>query len=399
MFDMNRLLTSLLFVSSAYFCVSEKSCFADEALYVGTYTHKDILAHTPKSEQSGKGIYHLTLGEEGDLKLLSHVDSVNPAVLQVHPSEPVLYAISERIDQNGEIESYRIKKDGSLSYLDKFQAAGKSTCFLQFDKTRKFGILINYWDAFIDVVSFNEHGLPMGHAQNFRQQFRKKTRQVLEREDHWKNRQVGPHAHSAHFWNDRVFIPDLGERAIFQYTFSSENLLNQEAVIKLEDGAGPRHMVINEQAKVAYVSDELRNQVIVARLDDVDLGKSKPRLEPIQYLDTIPEGSEKSYVSEILLSPDNRFLYVSNRGHDSISIFKVSKKDGTLRLIGSIPTGGAFPRHFAIAPSGKYLIVANQDSDLLTVFARDSQTGLIHRLDKAYKIPSPNYIKFVSNSK
>ena len=397
MIGVRCLFFSLLFINSALLSVME-ICQGKEILYVGSYTHKKILAHSPKSNLSGKGIYRFALEHDGALEFLGHTESTNPAVLQIHPKKEMLYALSERIDRNGEIKSFLIQEDGSLTLQNSFQAAGKSTCFLQFEKTNKFGIVVNYWDAFIDVVRFDSKGLPVHHVQNFRQQYRGISRQVLERDDHWQNRQVGPHAHSAHFWENRVFIPDLGERAIFQYTFSSDNFLKEEAVIKLAEGSGPRHMVINAQSNMAYISDELKNVVIVAKLDKSNFTKRKPRLTPIQYLPTIPENSGKSYVSEILLSPDNRFVYVSNRGHDSISIFRVNQENGTLSLIGSIPTGGEFPRHFSISPSGNFLVVANQDSDLITVFVRDPKSGLIHRLDQAYNIPSPNYIQFLDRN-
>lgn len=394
----NLMLLTPLMILAFISCLCGDLSYGKEVLYVGTYTDKSILAHSPKSDLSGKGIYRFSLDTDGALELIDKTRSVNPAVLQIHPNKNVLYAISERIDENGGIESFTIGEGGGLTLVSRFPASGKSSCYLQFAETEQFGILVNYWDAFIDVLSFDQGGLPTSHVQNFRQQFRRKSRQVLDRADHWKNRQVGPHAHSAHFWKNRVFIPDLGEKAIFQYTFSVDELLNQEAVIKLKEGSGPRHMVINENTNIAYVSDELNNLVIVARLDDTELGQLKARFIPIQYLDTIPKGTGESYVSEILLSPDKRFLYVSNRGHDSISVFKVNQQNGKLRLLGAIPSGGQFPRHFSISPSGNYMVVANQDSNLITVFRRDSKSGLIHRLDKSFKLPSPNYIKFLGNT-
>jgi 6-phosphogluconolactonase len=121
----------------------------------------------------------------------------------------------------------------------------------------------------------------------------------------------------------------------------------------------------------------------------------KARLIPFQYESTLDKREGVSYVSEIKLSPDARFLYVSNRGHNSLAIFKVLS-DGGLQRTGLVPTGGKFPRHFAITPDGHAVIVANQDSGHIRVFARDVETGSLEMTDEIFEIPAPNYIRFVT---
>ncbi len=145
---------------------------------------------------------------------------------------------------------------------------------------------------------------------------------------------------------------------------------------------------------ICYISNELFNTVCVAQLDGSEPDKEKQRLVPIQYESTLENRDQTSYVSEIKLSPDARFLYISNRGDNSLAIFKVLG-DGKLERIGLVPTGGVFPRHFTITPCGKAVIVANQDSSKLTLFHRDVESGLVTATGYEYEIPAPNYLRFL----
>ena len=258
--------------------------------------------------------------------------------------------------------------------------------------------MINYWDAIVDVVDVDASGKLGDVVQSFKQFHRPESewRQVTNREDHWGNRQVGPHAHCAHFWHDWVFIPDLGENAVFQYRWDAQTKqLERETWIEFEKGSGPRHMVIHPRLDICYVSNELFNTVCVARLDSSEANTIKPRLIPLQYASTVDDHDNISYVSEIKMSPDAKFLYVSNRGDNSLAIFKILD-DGQLERVGLTPTGGKFPRHFAITPDGKAIVVSNQDSGNLRIFSRDVATGEIAMTDEVFEIPAPNYIRFVN---
>ncbi|MEO1748169.1 MAG: beta-propeller fold lactonase family protein, partial [Pseudomonadota bacterium] len=189
--------------------------------------------------------------------------------------------------------------------------------------------------------------------------------------------------------------PDLGENAVFQYSYDpATKKLTHDTIIPFEAGSGPRHMAMHPTMDICYVSNELFNTVCVAKLDGSEPEKSKERLVPIQYVSTLENRDQVSYVSEIKLSPDARFLYVSNRGDNSLAIFKVLD-DGQLERIDIVPTGGKFPRHFAITPCGKAVVVANQDSSNLTLFSRDIETGKISATGQTFDLPAPNYIRFV----
>jgi len=369
------------------------------SLLVGSYSDMDALAHQPYAPVPGKGIYAMSLTRDGKLVLNDTTEALNPAVLIPHSDGKTLYAIVETIQDEGDVLRYAIKDDGTLEYHDGFRASGRSTCYLALAPTKDAAIVINYWDAIIDVAEVDAEGRLGSVLQSFKQHYRGEGewRQVKNREDHWGNRQVGPHAHCAHFWHDWVFIPDLGENAIFQYRWDSEKKqLTRETWIEFEAGSGPRHMAMHPDLDICYVSNELFNTVCVAKLDPSEPDKIKPRLVPIQYESTVDNRDNVSYVSEIKLSPDARFLYVSNRGDNSLAIFKVLG-DGRLERSGLVPTGGKFPRHFAITPCGDAVIVANQDSGHIRVFSRDVGSGDLAMTDEIYEIPAPNYIRFVNS--
>ena len=367
------------------------------ALLVGSYSDLDVLAHQPYAPTPGEGIYQMSLSRNGKLKLNKTIKVLNPAVLIPHNNGKSIYAILETIQNNGQIVRYKINADGSLVEQETFSASGKSTCYLTLSPQKDAAIIINYWDAIIDVASVNQTGSLGKVIQSFKQYYRPENewRQVTDREDHWGNRQVGPHAHCAHFWHDWVFIPDLGENAVFQYRWNANSRqLERETWIEFEAGSGPRHMVMHPTLDICYVSNELFNTVCAAHLDSSEPEKIKPRLIPFQYESTIESRENISYVSEIKLSPDARFLYVSNRGDNSLAIFKVLE-NGALERISLIPTAGKFPRHFALTPDGKAVIVANQDSGQIRVFSRDIEHGTLTQTDEIFDIPAPNYIRFI----
>ncbi len=369
----------------------------DYTFLVGTYTDLDALAHQPKAKESGKGIYSLTISKNGEFTEHGVHEILNPAVLIPHSNGSMMYAIVETIQNNGDVVQLSIDNN-KLTDTGTFTASGKSTCYIALSPQKDAAIVINYWDAIIDVVEVDATGTLGNVTQSFKQLYRNEGewRQVEYREDHWENRQVGPHAHCAHFWHDWVFIPDLGENAVFQYRYNSaKKLLEPDTHIKFEAGSGPRHMAMHPTLDICYVSNELFNTVCVAKLDASAPSESKERLIPVQYESTLENRDQVSYVSEIKLSSDAKFLYVSNRGDNSLAIFKVLD-NGHLERIDVVPTGGKFPRHFALTPCGNAVLVANQDSSTLTLFSRDKISGLITATGTEITIPSPNYIRFLA---
>jgi 6-phosphogluconolactonase len=366
-------------------------------LLIGTYTDQDALAHQPYAPIPGEGIYTMTLETDGTLTPVATEQVLNPAVL-IPGHGDNLYAILETIRENGTVVRYQVGPDGKLAEQDRFGASGRSTCYLALVPPGDTAIVINYWDATIDVVDVDGEGRLGAVRQSFVQHHRPEGewRQVTDREDHWGNRQVGPHAHCAHVWHDWVFIPDLGENAVFQYRWNAtDRKLEQETWIEFEQGSGPRHMAMHPDLDVCYVSNELFNTVCAANLDSSDPGEVKPRLLPFQYESTLDNRDQVSYVSEIKLSSDARFLYVSNRGDNSLACFAVDPSDGSLTRTAITPTGGKFPRHFAISPDGKAVLVANQDSGHVRIFGRDVESGELTDTGQVVEVPAPNCIRFL----
>lgn len=370
----------------------------DYQLLIGTYSELNVLAHQPWAPAPGVGIYSLGLSRAGRLSALQQTPTLNPAVLIPAADQRHLYALLETIREEGTVERFEIEPDGKLISRDRWQASGRSTCFLALSPDADAAVVVSYWDAMIDVCDVDSSGRLGAKRQTFRQHHRAEGewRQVRNREDHWGNRQVGPHAHCAHFWHEWVFIPDLGENAVFQYRYDrTRKQLVPETHIDFEPGSGPRHMAMHPSLDICYISNELFNTVCVARLDRAEPAMIKQRLLPFQYESTVENRDQESYVSEIRLSPDARFLYVSNRGDDSIAVFKVYESGGIAR-VGIVPTEGRFPRHFAITPCGKGLLACNQDSGTVVFFERDRETGTLAPTGEHYSLPAPCYARFIN---
>ena len=261
---MNCLLWKTCNFRHSWLTMSE-SVPSEYLLFVGSYTDFDILAHLPNNDKVGKGVYCFHFSE-GKLRPISVIPSLNPAVLSLHPSDAeTLYVLEEGIKENGTITSVKyeyLSKEERLSVIesnDRTQTKGKSLCYFVVDPVSlQYGIAINYWDGSVDVYRMNEentaiasHFKHIDHLaisrslQSAKSRECNPRRQVKNREDHWKNRQCGPHAHSVHFYKEWVFIPDLGENSIFQYRWNvqMEEFMEFEAEMKLVDGAGPRHCV------------------------------------------------------------------------------------------------------------------------------------------------------------
>jgi len=278
----------------------------DYTFFIGTYSDIDVLAHQPYAPTEGKGIHTATISKNGKITEGVANEVLNPAVLIPHSNGTMLYAIVETIKSTGMVFQYSISEDKVLEEQGIYCASGKSTCYLAMSPTKDAAIVINYWDAIVDVCDVDEDGRLGETVQSFKQLYRKPGtwRQVEYREDHWTNRQVGPHAHCAHFWKDWVFIPDLGENAVFQYRWDPKTKqLTHDTIIPFEAGSGPRHMAMHPTLDICYVSNELFNTVAVAKLDASDPSSTKERMVPFQYVSTLENRDQVTYVSEIKLSP------------------------------------------------------------------------------------------------
>ena len=189
-----------------------------------------------------------------------------------------------------------------------------------------------------------------------------------------EERQEAPHPHSVFFSPDGqyLFVCDLGMDKVMVYTRGPEaHEWSAHDAISLEPGAGPRHLAFHPSGKAVYVVNELNNTV--TRLSYEEPGK----LVRLESITTLPASyTEISWTAEVLVSPDGRFVYASNRGHDSIAIFRIDEQTGELHAAGHVSTRGKTPRNFALTPDGQWMIAANQESDSIVLFRMDSQSGL-----------------------
>ena len=209
-------------------------------------------------------------------------------------------------------------------------------------------------------------------------------------------RQKGPHAHSINLdaAGRRAFVADLGLDQILIYRFdagSGKLTPNDPPFTPMAPGAGPRHFAFHPSGQFAYAINEL-NSTITAMAYDAVHGT----LDPVQTLSTLPDGFDGvNYTAEVQVHPSGKFVYGSNRGHDSIAIFAVDEQNGKLRYVGCEPTQGETPRNFGIDPTGAYLLAANQATDNLVVLRIDKQTGDLAPTGHAVEVPSPTCVKMM----
>ncbi|NPD16802.1 lactonase family protein [Xinfangfangia sp. D13-10-4-6] len=207
-------------------------------------------------------------------------------------------------------------------------------------------------------------------------------------------RQDRSHAHSATetVAGGVVLVADLGLDQLVAYRIASDGLPQRIGAAATAPGAGPRHVALHPNGRFAYVMNELGSSVAAYGLD-----AASGALQAINTLPAVPEDSRNTnHCSDIQISPDGRFVYGANRGHDSIAIFAVDPETGTLSAGGFVPCGGATPRHMALTPSGRHLLSANQNADRITIFARDAETGALSETGRFIALGTPMCVQFAA---
>jgi len=351
-------------------------------VYVGTYTHK-----------GSEGIYIYRMNpESADLEPVGKAVNINnPSFLAIDPKQRYLYSVNETQsfagERSGGVTAFSIDpKSGELTFLNSKSSKGTGPCYVTVDKTGRYVLVANYSSGSICVLPVMDDG-SLGDATDFVQH---------EGSSVNPKRQEGPHAHSIVVdpSNRYVYAADLGLDKIMIYKFDSERgklTPNDQPWVKTKPGAGPRHFTFHPNGKFAYVINEL-DSTIVAYSYNEDRGT----LREIQTVSTLPEGFKViNYPADIHVAPSGKFLYGSNRGHDSIVIYRVDEETGKLACIGHESTRGEFPRNFAIDPSGNFLFAANQNTDNIVVFRINQQTGLLEPTGHVTKVPTPVCIKIV----
>lgn len=348
--------------------------------YVGTYTG----GRTPS-----EGIYLLELDSAtGALTSKGVAGKVaSPSFLAIHPGRKFLYAVSEAGKPTGTVTAFAIDEaSGSLKQLNQESSAGSGPCHLVVDAAGKNVLVANYSSGSVAVLPIAADGT-LRPASSVIQHKGKGTN---------PSRQEGPHAHSINLdsANRFAFAADLGLDKVFIYAFdpaAGTIVPNASPFGKVAPGSGPRHFAFHPGGKLAYVINEMGNTVTAFAYDP-----GAGSLTEIQTVSTLPADYKGGGdTAEVQVHPSGKFLYGSNRGHDSIAVFAIDQKTGTLEFLEAEPTGGKNPRNFAIDPTGAYLLAENQDSDSIVVFKIDSTTGKLSPTGTKVTIPMPVCVKMV----
>ncbi|WP_345374216.1 lactonase family protein [Algivirga pacifica] len=327
--------------------------------WVGTYTDKE-----------SKGIYQYSMDTDGGMvssKLM--VTTQSPSFLALSKDKEFLLAVNE-IDEKGTgtIESYAILKD-TLALVNRSKTGGAHPCYVSVDSVG--GVFVaNYSGGNIGYLQL-EAG---------------KLSALIDTAQHTgkgtTDRQEGPHAHSVQFaaeWKS-VVSADLGTNEVW-FTEIENGTFKDEGTFRLPmaEGAGPRHMAFHPNQKWLYVINELNSTITT-----VVKGGVKP-YEVMASISTLPMDFEgENYCAHIRISDDGKYLYASNRGHNSIAVFQIDQQTGVLSLVQHTEVKGDWPRHFELSPDGKFLLVANQRSDNITVFKREEKTGMLTYISEMY---------------
>ncbi|MCM3748670.1 lactonase family protein [Paenibacillus pasadenensis] len=349
--------------------------------YIGSY-----------GEAANPTVYGCRLdSQSGKLKVFQRVAGIEQAsFLTVHPSGNVLYACSETGETRGEPGGsvYALSLDpstGELEVLEDQLTHGEHPCYVSVSSDGLTLYAANYSGGNAAVFPLSENG-----------RLEEPASAVIASEGELgpnRDRQDKAHAHSAAPipGTPFVYVADLGTDTVYIHRRSADgrSLLTTSA-LRVEPGSGPRHVAVREGSSYIYIMGELDSHVTVAQLG------SEGTLETVQRLSALPEGyAGESWAADIHLSDDGRFLYTSNRGHDSIAVFAVQQHDGRLEPIQHISTGGSYPRNFALSPDGQWLLAANQNSGSVNVLRRDPHTGLLEATNTVLNVPSPVCIQFL----
>jgi 6-phosphogluconolactonase len=352
-------------------------------VYVGTYTNEG---------SKSKGIYAYRFDPDtGKLTSVGlAVETINPSFIVVHPNYRFLYAVNEVGDYKGQksgaVSAFSIDRaTGKLTLLNEVASKGADPCYITVDKTGKYVLVANYTGGSVAAFPVLEDGR-LGEASAFVQH----TGHGTDPE-----RQEGPHAHSIDLSPDNRFaiVDDLGldESLVYKFDAAKGSLsLNEPNYAKAGPGAGPRHFALHPNGRFAYVVNEMQSSVSVFRFDG-----AAGVLHPLQTISTFPKDfSGHNDDAEIQVHPSGKFLYASNRGHDSIAVFAIDQKKGTLTPVEYSPTKGQTPRSFEIAPGGSLLFAANEKSDNIFVFHINQQTGRLTPTGQVLEVAEPVCVKF-----
>jgi 6-phosphogluconolactonase len=354
----------------------------EDPLYVGTYTH----------DGKSKGIYLVKMTRvTGTLRVVGLMaETVEPSFLTVSPNGRYVYSVNETTEYEGKpsgaVSAFaRDRASGSLTLINRVPSRGGAPCYITLDRAGKFVLVANYVGGSVAVFPILDGG-GLGDATAF-------VQHVGHGPD--SDRQSSPHAHCImpDPANRFVLVADLGLDRLLVYRFDARaGTLRTDPVQQREmaPGAGPRHLAFHPSGRIVYVVNELDSTVSTLRYD-----AATGALGVLQTLPSVGEPmTGQNAPADVHVHPSGRFLYMSNRGHDSIAAFAIDKRTSTLRPLQLEPTGGNWPRNFAIDPSGRFLFVAHERSSTIVTHRIDARTGKLTPTGQTLELPSPVCIRF-----
>lgn len=410
-----------------------------QLFFVTSYSNFDKLAHGPRGTQAKKSLYVYRFNPaDGSLCLLNiqgDADTVmNPAFSRYHPRLNVVYTCTEDCEQNGKIFAYKLGSDGTLEPLgEPVDAGGTSTCYLTIDRAQKNMLAVNYWNSTLVVIPLDpETGAFSGPVKHVYDPKGGKGMVASVKTsggvNHSNNddstirmRQADPHSHALvldPFVGRVAYVPDLGKDLIREFYYDASkgaidlemNVLPSGLCSGMPDG--PRYFEFHPKYNIAYVVNELSSTIAVFEVnrellneihaadkngEDMTRFKGRSTLRLVQSISTIPSAfpTTMNTCGRICVHKSGRFVVVSNRGHQSITVYRVKSKGskrGELTTVGHFHTRGETPRHFQFDHSGQYLLVANQDTDSIAVFNFNLSNGELKYSGNEYRVPSPNFV-------
>lgn len=362
----------------------------------GNAARNELLVYFGTFTKSGsKGIYlsrlDLKTGELSEAELAAEIGACG--FLAIHPNKKFLYSVGElKIPSDkpaGGVNAFAIDpKTGKLTFLNQRSSEGRGPAHLSVDHIGRCVMVANYAGGSVAALPINADG-SLGQAASLIQHTGASVHPT---------RQTAPHAHVIKVSPDNrfAFSADLGLDKVLIYKLDASKALltpNDPSFASVPTGAGPRHFTFHPRGRFAYVINELDCTLTAFQYD-----KKRGALSPIETVSTLPPGQalESNYsTAEVVVHPSGKFLYGSNRGHDSMAVFTINQKTGKLQLIQTESTGGSIPRNFNIDPSGQYLLAANQNSDNVVVFRIDKKTGRLTPTGQQIRVPMPVCVTFL----
>lgn len=349
--------------------------------YFGTYTGG-------KSEGIYVAEFDPIKGEFSKPRLAAKIDQ--PSFLAIAPSGKAIYTVNETSEfkdekNSGGVSSFTIEDDGSLKFLNAKPSLGAAPCHIVLDKAGEHALIANYTGGNGVVYEVTKTG-----------ELGAKTAEYTHIEKGADGKKKNSHAHSINLdaSNKFAFVADLGLDKIMIYKYDPKAgslTANDPAFAETPKGGGPRHFSFHPNGKLAFVCNETSSSLTSFAYD-----AAKGTLTQVQTLSTLPEKTDGNSTAEVVVHPSGNFVYVSNRGHNSIAIFKVDPSSGKITAVGHQGKNIKVPRNFAVDPSGRWMIVCNQESNSVLVFAIDAATGELKPTESRIEVGNPVCVRFTN---